>query len=82
MKFLDRYDAINPLSLSDSVKLIAPFAQGEILRPEHIVYKKLTLKNLLNVTKFVSLKCPLSVVKCLSLQNSLSVLNVLVFKIF
>lgn len=37
MKFLDRYDAINPLSLSDSVNLIAPFAQGEILRPEHIV---------------------------------------------
>ena len=29
MKFLDRYDAINPLSLSDSVKMIAP---------EHIVY--------------------------------------------
>ena len=38
MKFFDRYDAINPLSLTDSVNLIAPFAQGEILRPEHIVY--------------------------------------------
>ena len=39
MKFFDRYDAINPLRLTDSVKLIAPFAEGEILRPEHIVYK-------------------------------------------
>ena len=38
MKFFDRYDAINPLRLTDSVKLIAPFAEGEILRPEHIVY--------------------------------------------
>ena len=37
MNFFDRYDAINPLSLTNSVNLIAPFAQGEFLRPEHIV---------------------------------------------
>ena len=35
----DRYDAINPISISDSANLIAPFAQGEILRLKHIVYK-------------------------------------------
>ena len=38
MKYFDRYDAINPLSLTDSVNLIAPFTEGEFLRPEHIVY--------------------------------------------
>ena len=40
MKFFDRYDAINPLSLTDSVNLIVPFTEGEFLRPEHIVFSK------------------------------------------
>ena len=47
MKSLDRYDAINPLSLTESVNLIAPFTEGEFLRPEHIVIR--------NVPKLLSL---------------------------